>query len=120
MKGRVRMNKIEAIIRPEKLTSVKDALAEAGLVGLNMVQVTGRGRQKGVVVGSPRGVGSHVVDMLPKVKLELVVSDGDTRKAIDIIIAKARTGNIGDGKIFITPNINAIRVRAGEEGDEAL
>jgi nitrogen regulatory protein P-II 1 len=120
MKGRVRMNKIEAIIRPEKLTSVKDALAEKGLVGLNVIHVTGRGRQKGVVAGSPRGVGSNVVDMLPKVKLELVVSNGDTQKAVDIIIAKARTGKIGDGKIFIIPVANAIRVRTGEKGDLAL
>ena len=114
------MNKIEAVIRPEKLTNVKDALSEIGLVGLNVVHVTGRGAQKGVRTGGARGVGTYVVDMLPKVKLELVVSDADTQKAIDTILEKARTGDIGDGKIFISPVANAIRVRTGEEGDTAL
>jgi nitrogen regulatory protein P-II 1 len=114
------MNKIEAIIRPEKLAPVKDALADMGLVGLNVAHVTGRGAQKGVVVGGPRGVGTYVVDMLAKVKLELVVQDADTQKTIDIIVDNARTGHIGDGKIFVSPVANAIRVRTGEQGDEAL
>ena len=114
------MNKIEAIIRPEKLNGVKDALAEAGIPGINVTQVTGRGNQRGIEMSGPRGVGSYVVDMLPKVKLELVVSDADTRKAIDVIVAHARTENIGDGKIFVTPVSNAIRIRTGEEGDQAL
>lgn len=114
------MNKIEAIIRPEKLTAVKDALADAGLVGINVTQVTGRGNQRGIEMGGPRGVGSYVVDMLPKVKLELVVLDQNTQKAIDIIIASARTDNIGDGKIFVSPVTNAIRIRTGEAGDIAL
>ena len=114
------MNKIEAIIRPEKLTAVKDALADAGLVGINVTQVTGRGNQRGIEMGGPRGVGSYVVDMLPKVKLELVVHDENTQKAIDIIISSARTDNIGDGKIFISPVSNAIRIRTGEAGDIAL
>ena len=114
------MNKIEAIIRPERLNAVKDALADAGLVGLNVVQVTGRGTQRGIEVGGPRGVGSYVVDMLPKVKLEMVVHDPNTQKAIDIIIEHARTGNIGDGKIFVWPVSNAIRIRTGEEGEVAL
>jgi nitrogen regulatory protein P-II 1 len=115
------MNKIEAIIRPEKFNSVKDALAEVGLVGLNVTQVTGRGAQKGIeMTGGPRGVGSYVVDMLPKVKLELVVPDEQTEKAIEIIVANARTENIGDGKIFISPVSNAIRIRTGEQGDGAL
>ena len=114
------MNKIEAIIRPEKLNSVKDALADVGLVGINGVHVTGRGIQKGIQAAGPRGVGSYMVEMLPKVKLELVVSDSDTQKAIDTIIANARTGNIGDGKIFVTPVAEAIRVRTGEKGDQAL
>ena len=114
------MNKIEAIIRPEKLTSVRDALADAGLSGINVVHVTGRGQQRGVVAGGPRGVGRIVVDMLPKVKLELVVSDASTQKAIDTIIEHSRTGDIGDGKIFVIPVANAIRVRTGEQGDEAL
>jgi nitrogen regulatory protein P-II 1 len=113
------VNKVEAIIRPEKLDSVKEALASAGFVGLNVVHVTGRGVQKGLV-GGVRGVGSYAVDMLPKVKLEIVVSNANTQKAVDTIIAAARTGNIGDGKIFISPVANAIRVRTGEQGDSAL
>jgi nitrogen regulatory protein P-II 1 len=115
-----KVNKIEAIIRPEKLSSVKDALADVGLVGINVVHVTGRGVQKGIAAVGPRGVGNYVVDMLPKVKLELVVRDEDTGKATGIIIRTARTGNIGDGKFFVTPVANAIRVRTGEEGDQAL
>ena len=114
------MYKIEAIIRPEKVTSVKDALADAGLVGINVANVTGRGIQRGVVTGGPRGVGRTVVDMIPKVKLELVVRDADRQKAIDAIIASARTGDIGDGKIFVTQVADAIRVRTGEQGDDAL
>ena len=114
------MNKIEAIIRPEILDTVKNALAAAGLVGINVVQVTGRGAQQGITAGGPRGVGSYVVDMLPKTKLELVVRDEDTQKAIDTIIGSARTEDIGDGKIFVIAVSNAIRVRTGEEGDEAL
>ncbi|MEE8465933.1 MAG: P-II family nitrogen regulator [Dehalococcoidia bacterium] len=114
------MNKVEAIIRPEKLTDVKDALAEVGLIGLNVVNVTGRGAQRGVTAGGSRGVGRYEIDMLPKVKIELVVHDGSTQQAIDIIIEHARTGNIGDGKIFIYPVSNAIKVRTGEQGDAAL
>ena len=107
------MNKVEAIIRPETLNSVKDALADAGLVGINVTQVTGRGTQRGVEMGGARGVGSYVVDMLPKVKLEMVVQDSETQKAIDIVIEHARTGNIGDGKIFISPVSDAVRIRTG-------
>jgi nitrogen regulatory protein P-II 1 len=116
------MNKIEAIIRPEMLNPVKDALAEAGMVGINVVNVTGRGVQRGVVTaGGPRGTTQrYVVDMLPKVKLEMVVSDSNTERAIDIIINNARTGNIGDGKIFVTHVTDAIRVRTGERGDGVL
>ena len=116
----LRMEKIEAIIRPERLNIVKDALAEAGLVGLNVTQVTGRGAQVGIQVGGPRGVGTYTVDMLPKVKLELVVQDNQTQQALDIICENARTDNIGDGKIFITPVSNAIRIRTGEQGTQAL
>jgi nitrogen regulatory protein P-II 1 len=113
------MNKVEAIIRPEKLDAVKNALAEAGFVGLNIVNVTGRGTQKGVVhVG--RGGETYAVDMLPKVKIETVVTDAATEKVIQIIIKAAQTGNIGDGKIFISPVTDAIRVRTGERGETAL
>ena len=114
------MNKIEAIIRPEKVDGVKNALADAGIVGINVVNVTGRGAQRGIVTGGARGVGRYTVDMLPKVKLELVVSDDNTQTAIDTIVENARTGNIGDGKIFVTPVANAIRLRTGEQGDDAL
>ena len=99
---------------------VKDALAEVGLVGLNVTQVTGRGAQVGIQVGGPRGIGTYTVDMLPKVKLELVVRDDQTQQTVDIIIEYARTDNIGDGKIFISPVSNAIRIRTGEAGDQAL
>ncbi len=114
------MEKIEAIFRPERLNLVKDALAEAGLVGLNVTQVTGRGTQRGIEVGGPRGIGTYTVDMLPKIKLELVVREDQTQQAIDIISENARTGNIGDGKIFVSPVSNAIRIRTSEQGDQAL
>ena len=114
------MNKVEAIIRHEKLNDVKEALVAVGLVGLNVVNVTGRGAQRGVTTGGSRGVGRYEIDMLPKVKLELVVHDDATQQAIDTIVENARTGNIGDGKIFIYPVTDAIKVRTGERGDEAL
>jgi nitrogen regulatory protein P-II 1 len=113
------MNKVEAIIRPEKLEAVKEALSDAGFVGLNIVNVTGRGVQKGIVHAG-RGGEEYRVDMLPKCKIELVVSDNDTQTVIDAIIAAARTGAIGDGKIFIIPVADAIRVRTGERGDTAI
>jgi nitrogen regulatory protein P-II 1 len=113
------MNKIEAIIRPERLEAVKEALAAAGFIGLNIVNVTGRGVQKGIVHAG-RGGEEYRVDMLPKSKVELVVSDAETDKAVEVIIQYARTGTIGDGKIFVSPVSQAIRVRTGERGDAAL
>ena len=113
------MNKVEAIIRPERLEAVKDELARAGFVGLNIVSVTGRGVQKGIV-HTGRGGQEDRVDMLPKAKIELVVRDSDTDKVVDIVIQAARTGDIGDGKIFVTPVADAIRVRTGERGEAAL
>jgi len=113
------MNKVEAIVRPERLEVVKDALADAGFVGLNIVNVTGRGVQKGIVHGG-RGGEEYRVDMLPKSKIELVVSDANTEKVVSVIVEAARTGAIGDGKIFIMPVGDAIRVRTGERGDAAL
>lgn len=113
------MKKIEAIIRPEKLNDVKNALEAAGYVGLNIVHVTGRGVQKGIVHGG-RGGETYTVDMLPKLKIEVVVKDGDANKVVETIMAAARTGNIGDGKIFIMPVEDAIRVRTGERGDVAV
>lgn len=113
------MNKIEAIIRPEKLDAVKNALAEQGFVGLNVVNVLGRGVQKGVAYVGRAGERT-TVDMLPKTKLELVVREADTEKVIDIILNVARTGNIGDGKIFVIPVSQVIRVRTGERGDKVV
>jgi nitrogen regulatory protein P-II 1 len=113
------MKKIEAIIRPEKLNDVKDALEKGGFLGLNIVHVTGRGVQKGIVHGG-RGGETYTVDMLPKLKIEVVVKDGDADKVVDIILTSARTGNIGDGKIFVLPIEDAIRVRTGERGEVAV
>lgn len=113
------MKKIEAIIRPEKLDEVKHALADKGYIGLNIVGVTGRGVQKGIVHAGRAGQ-AYSVDMLPKVKLETVVADKSVDEVVDIILAAARTGNIGDGKIFVTQVEQAIRVRTGERGDVAV
>jgi nitrogen regulatory protein P-II 1 len=113
------MKKIEAIIRPEKLDEVKHALSEKGYVGLNIVGVTGRGVQKGIVHAGRSGQ-SYSVDMLPKVKLEVVVRDKDSEDVVATIQKAALTGNIGDGKIFIIPVDDAIRVRTNERGDAAV
>ena len=113
------MQKIEAIIRPEKLDDVKNALAEAGVSGLNIVHVTGRGVQKGIV-HMGRGGETYEVDMLPKVKIEVVVSDGRVDGVVNTICQAAHTGHIGDGKIFVIPVADAIRVRTGERGEAAL
>ena len=113
------MQKIEAIIRPEKLDDVKNALATAGVTGLNIVHVTGRGVQKGVV-HMGRGGETYEVDMLPKVKIEVVVPDAQVDKLVNTICDSAHTGRIGDGKIFVIPITNAIRVRTRERGDAAL
>lgn len=113
------MNKIEAIIRPEKLDDVKNALTEAGYHGMNIVHVTGRGVQRGIV-HQGRGGETYTVDMLPKVKVEVVVADKDVDKVVDMICKAARTGNIGDGKIFIIPVTDSVRVRTGERGDAAV
>ena len=113
------MKKVEAIIRPEKLDDVKHALAEKGFLGLNIVGVTGRGVQKGIVHAGRAGT-AYSVDMLPKVKLETVVADKDVDTVVDTILESAATGNIGDGKIFVLPVEQAIRVRTGERGDVAV
>ena len=113
------MKKIEAIIRPERVNPVKDTLVTAGFSGLTTTQVTGRGAQRGVVHTGRSGQ-SITIDMLPKVKLEIVVSDSDVERAIDAIIEAARTDEIGDGKIFVQPVEQVIRVRTGERGDAAI
>lgn len=113
------MKKIEAIIRPEKLDEVKHALSDKGYVGLNIVGVTGRGVQKGIVHAGRSGQ-AYSVDMLPKVKLEIVVHDKDAEEVVTTIQKSAWTGNIGDGKIFVLPVDDAIRVRTNERGDAAV
>ncbi len=112
------MKRIDAIIKPFKLDEVKVALAEIGVTGMTVVEVKGYGRQKGhneVYRGA-----EYVVDFLPKVKLELVVPDALVSRAIDVIERTAKTGRIGDGKLFVAPVEDAIRVRTGERGEDAL
>ncbi len=113
------MQKIEAIIRPEKLEAVKNALAEQGFMGLNVVSVTGRGVQKGITHIGRTGE-KVAIDMLPKLKLEVVVKDKDTDRVINTILAAARTGVIGDGKIFVSPVTEVVRVRTGERGEPVI
>ena len=113
------MKKIEAIIRPERVNDVKEALEAQGITGMNVIHVTGRGSQRGII-HQGRGGEEIVVDMLPKVKLEMVVADGAVEAAVTAIVQAARTGNIGDGKIFVIPVEQAIRVRTDERGEVAL
>ena len=112
------MKKIEAIIKPFKLDDVKEALHELGLQGITVLEAKGFGRQKGHTE-LYRGA-EYVVDFLPKVKIELVIDDDLVEQAIESIQQAARTGRIGDGKIFITTVEDAIRVRTGERGTEAI
>jgi nitrogen regulatory protein P-II 1 len=112
------MKKIEAIIRHYKLEDVKNALTAKGIVGLTVSEVRGFGRQRGHKE-QYRGA-EYTVDFLPKVKLEVVVSDGDLNNAIETISSSARTGKVGDGKIFVTPLEQVIRIRTGESGSEAI
>ncbi len=112
------MKKIEAIIRPHKLDEVRDALQEAGFRGLTVSEVKGYGRQMGhneIYRGS-----EYTINFLPKVKVEIVCSDDKADKAVDLIVKYARTGEVGDGKIFILPVEEVIRVRTGEVGEDAL
>ena len=112
------MKKIEAIIKPFKLDDVKDALHEIGLQGMTVIDARGFGRQKGHTE-LYRGA-EYVVDFLPKVKIEIVVRDDLVETAAAAIQRAAHSGRIGDGKIFISPVENAIRIRTGETGDDAL
>ena len=112
------MKKIEAVIKPFKLDDVKEALQEIGLQGLTVTEAKGFGRQKGHTE-LYRGA-EYVVDFLPKIKIELVAPDARIDAAVEAIQNAARTGRIGDGKIFITPVESAIRIRTGESGDDAL
>ncbi len=112
------MKKIEAIIKPFKLDEVKEALHEIGLQGLTVIEAKGFGRQKGHTE-LYRGA-EYVVDFLPKVKIEVVVEDNLAERAIEAIIQAARTGRIGDGKIFVSDVEEAIRIRTGEKGANAI
>ena len=112
------MKKIEAIIKPFKLDEVKEALQEAGIQGLSVIEVKGFGRQKGHTE-LYRGA-EYIVDFLPKVKIEIVVSDEDLDKAVESIQNAAKTGRIGDGKIFVTNLEQVVRIRTGEAGEKAL
>ncbi|MBO9466730.1 Nitrogen regulatory protein P-II [Pelagimonas phthalicica] len=112
------MKKIEAIIKPFKLDEVKEALQDAGIQGLSVVEVKGFGRQKGHTE-LYRGA-EYVVDFLPKVKIEIVLDDDQVDGAIDAITNAAKTDKIGDGKIFVSPVEQAIRIRTGESGSDAL
>ena len=112
------MKKIEAIIKPFKLDDVRDALQEAGISGLTVTEVKGYGRQKGHTE-TYRGA-EYKVDFLPKIKLETVVNDNEVERCIEVIIANANSGKIGDGKIFVYDLERAIRIRTGEEGNDAV
>ena len=112
------MKKIEAIIKPSKLSNVKDALHEIGLSGMTVSDVKGFGRQKGHTE-LYRGA-EYIVDFLPKVKIEIVVQDEDLDKTVDSILAAAKTGRIGDGKIFISDLVKVIRIRTGETDNKAV
>jgi nitrogen regulatory protein P-II 1 len=112
------MKKIEAIIKPFKMEDVKDSLAEVGIEGMTVSEVKGFGRQKGhteIYRGS-----EYTVDFLPKVKIELVIADSMLDKAVQAISSAAKTGKIGDGKIFVLPIENAIRIRTEETGEGAI
>ena len=112
------MKKIEAIIKPFKLEEVKDALGEVGIEGMTVSEVKGFGRQKGhteIYRGS-----EYTVDFLPKIKIELVVTDQQLTKAVDVISKAAKTGKIGDGKIFVSSVEQAVRIRTEEKGDSAV
>src|SRR4051794_17959576 len=112
------MKKIEAIIKPFKLNEVKDALSEVGVAGMTVSEVKGFGRQKGhteIYRGS-----EYTVDFLPKVKIEIVLADAQVPTAVEAIIKAARTGKIGDGKVFVYDMQNAYRIRTEEQGEQAL
>ena len=112
------MKKIEAIIKPFKLEAVKEAISETGIQGMTVSEVKGFGRQKGhteIYRGS-----EYTVDFLPKVKIEVVVDDENAEAVIDAIVNNANTGKIGDGKVFVSPVEEAIRIRTGEKGSAAV
>ncbi len=112
------MKRIIAIIRPDKFETVKNSLEELGIHGMTVEDVKGRGRQLGITE-SYRGK-DYTVDLLPKVRLEIIVNSIDVDKVVDAIVDQAKTGDIGDGKIFISPVEEVIRIRTGEKGEGAI
>ena len=112
------MKKIEAIVKPHKLDDVKSALTQVGIQGLTVTEVRGFGRQKGHKE-QYRGA-EYTVDLVPKVKVEVVVSDGAAAAAVEAIVRAARTGEIGDGKVFVSNLESVLRIRTGEKGDSAI
>jgi len=115
---REKMKKVETIIKPFKLEEVKEGLAAVGVQGMTVSEVKGFGRQKGhseIYRGA-----EYTIDFVPKVKMEIVVDDAVVDKVVDVILTEAKTGNIGDGKIFILPVENAYRIRTGEQGKDAI
>lgn len=112
------MKKITAVIRPDKLEDVKQALEEVNCSGMTVMEVKGRGRQLGVTE-SYRG-SDYRIDLLPKTRLEIIVNDENLDKVVDTIVATAQTGDIGDGKIFVSPVEQVIRIRTGEKGEKAV
>ena len=112
------MKKIEAVIKPFKLDDVKEKLAEIGVQGMSVTEVKGFGRQQGHTEVY-RGA-EYVIDFLPKVKIEIILSDELVQRAVEVMMEAARTGKIGDGKIFILPLDEVVRIRTGERGEEAI
>jgi nitrogen regulatory protein P-II 1 len=112
------MKKIEAVIKPFKLEEVKEALADFGIVGMTVTEVRGFGRQKGQT--EIYRAGEYSVDFLPKIKIEVVLGEDKVEEAVDAILKAARTGKIGDGKVFVMPVEEAVRIRTGETADAAV
>ena len=112
------LKKIEAIIKPFKLEEVKEALLEVGVEGMTITEARGFGRQKGHA--DPHRAGEYTVDFLPKLKIELVIPDSWVDKVIDALVKSAETGKVGDGKIFILPVEDAVRIRTAERGEAAV
>ena len=112
------MKKIEAIVKPFKLDDVREALTDLGITGMTVTEVKGFGRQKGHTEVY-RGA-EYAVDFLPKIKIELVLPDDQVERAIEVIVETARSGKVGDGKIFVLPVEDAIRIRTGERSDSAV
>jgi len=112
------MKRIEATIRPEKLEPVRSVLADMGILGMTVTQVSGHGKQRGIALQSRAG--EYRVEFLPKIKIEVVVVEEDLSRVLNAIVSKARTGEMGDGKIFVVPIEEAVRIRTGDTGASAI